>query len=334
MITVHGLHGVKAIILADSVNAAGNRLITYELEYPRIIHAELLTHGMLSRNSASSRAIPFAKMKEQLKGRPVRFGANQSGMQDKGEHAGLVEGRQIGMGDAAECFSAEDAWELAKADAMFWSEAFSNAGYHKQVFNRLTECFQMMKVVLSGTEYANFFWLRHHDAADPSLQELARCMYEARELSKPILLKPGQWHLPYVNWIISPDGVLHWQDTCGTYVSTTWEDLIKVSAARSAAVSYRNEDYTMEKSKEVYERLVGADRKHASAFEHQATPMADMFIARDTINTASFNLPGCPDTWEKGISHMDRNGKLWSAKFCGFLQYRKLIPGENYEGKQ
>ena len=53
---------IKAGIIADSINQQGNRVTTYILTYPRIIHAELLTHRLFSRNAASSRAIPAKKM--------------------------------------------------------------------------------------------------------------------------------------------------------------------------------------------------------------------------------------------------------------------------------
>ena len=53
---------ISAEIVADSVNEHGNRITTMLLTYPRFIHGEVLTHRMFSRNSASSRAIPFEKM--------------------------------------------------------------------------------------------------------------------------------------------------------------------------------------------------------------------------------------------------------------------------------
>ncbi len=84
MICFEGLFGIKATVLAHSISPQGIEFITYEIEYPRMVLAELNTHGMLVRNSASSRAIPFWKMVEQLIARPVRFGANNPGMQDKG----------------------------------------------------------------------------------------------------------------------------------------------------------------------------------------------------------------------------------------------------------
>jgi hypothetical protein len=273
---------------------------------------------MLSKNSASSRAIPFAKMKEQLTGRPVRFGQANPGMQDKGEDFdGLIEVETVD--GRFGCFTAKQVWEMAKADALYYSEALYNAGFHKQVYNRLTEPFQMMKTVITATEWNNFFWLRNHGAADPTIAELARCMFEAREKSTPQLLKPGEWHLPYVVCGRDFDDTMKY--TAGTgepdddSPHLTLEDAIKVSCARCAAVSFRNIDYGVEKSREVYERLVGDDRKHASAFEHTATPIPE---------GATLDTPG--------VTSMHKKMGLMSGNLRGWIQYRQLIDGNTFYG--
>jgi thymidylate synthase ThyX len=337
MKTIEGKSSIKATVICDSISPDGVRLVTWELEYPRIIHAELMTHRMFSRNAASSRAIPAAKMMQQLTAKPVRFGANVSGMQDNGEHDGLISGRtnyiRLRSGDEhafTDHLFADAAWEAAKEDAIFWSKAFADAGYHKQVFNRLTEPFQMMKTIVSATEFANFFWLRNDGAADPTLQELARCMLEALNSSTSDNLKAGHWHLPYVDTCRQTTVSKYYLDFDSTE-EISLEDAIKVSCARCAAVSYRNEDYGLEKCKELYDRLVGADRKHASALEHCATPMLGIEHLERLGNVGKcHNMLSNPVTWQKGISHVDRDGNLWSGNFKGWIQYRKTIEGENY----
>lgn len=333
MITVIGKKGIRATVIADSISKAGVRFITFEIEYPRLILAEFNTHRMLSKNSASSRAIPFLKMLEQLKGEPVRFGGANAGMQDSGEHRAFVGG-----------WSPEDAWQNAKEDAVRWARKYQEAGYAKQIFNRFTEPFQMMKSVVSGTEWDNFFWLREDLAADPSIYELARVMHEAKDQSIPVELEAGEWHLPYVDTYRDDDGVLHY----GDWVDSGWreqegivqefdeftlEDAIKVSCARSAAVSFRNVDYGLDKCKQVYERLVGDEKKHGSAMEHAATPMKEEYRPIGAVFELqiSVNVPQIPETWEDGVTHMDRKRRLWSGNIRGFIQHRKLIPGENYE---
>jgi thymidylate synthase ThyX len=322
MITIQGKNGIKATVLAHSISQAGKQLITWEIEYPRLILAELNTHRELSRNSFSSRAVPFMKMLDQLDGEPVRFGANQAGMQDKGEDFDAPV--ELTVFGSSEELSPKEAWAIAKADAIINAQAFFDAGYHKQVYNRLLEPWQMQKTVLSATQTDNFFWLRDDDAADPTIRELARVMREAKEASTPMLLRSGQWHLPYID-VYVVDGEFHYSIN-DHQQDLTLEEAIKVSCARCAAVSYRNEGYDLAKSLEVYDRLVGSDRKHASAFEHQATPMN-----LDKVNNISEYLANDPwESWQKGVSHMDRHGNYWSGNFQGFIQYRKLIPDECY----
>lgn len=338
MITVEGLFGISAKVLLNSLTKDGVRLITFELTYPRIIHSEFMTHRMLSKNAASSRAIPFNKMKEQLTGRPVRFGQANQGMQDRGsDFESAVEGYPVlnNKGELVKSFySPEDAWELAKTDALFWSEAFYKAGFAKQVFNRLSESHQMMKVVCSATELSNLYWLRDDVAADPTIAELARVMKQAQYESAGMILYPGEYHLPYVGRYRDEDGVLHYGDdiTCEGHVvdgiKYSLKDAIKVSAARCAAISFRNIDYDLKKCLEVHERLVGDERKHSSAMEHQSSPMRPFY---GDIYTGHYeNDPTASDTWEDGVSHVDRQGNLWSGNFKGWIQYRKLIPGENH----
>lgn len=345
MTTYEGKSGIKVTVLADSINATGNRMITFELEYPRLILAELNTHRALSKNSFSSRAVPFEKMLNQLTGIPVRFGANQAGMQDKGEdHDALVMLGWDGLGEMpAETFqwTPQAAWGLAKGAATKWAKAFKEAGYHKQVYNRLLEPFQMMKTVLSGTELSNFFWLRDDELADPTLGELARLMRLAANLSTPRMLNPGMWHLPYIDWFMDGSKQVAWiayvPDDLSKPIERTYlsvSDAIKVSCARCAAVSYRNEGYGLLKSTELFERLVGSDKKHASALEHCATPIAVAPAVKDgegtLIGGRRLNMPFWPETWADGVSHVDRDGSLWSGNLKGFIQYRKLVPGENY----
>ena len=330
---VKGKYGIRARVLKKSHSGiTGAIFTTFEIEYPRMILAELNTHRDKSRNSASSRAIPFLKMLEQLTARPVRFGEANKGMQDKGEdfESPINISPVLGLKHAFSV-SAEDAWDVAKGAAIEAAKGFYEAGYHKQVYNRLVEPFQMMKTVISGTEWANFYWLRDHEAADPTIAELARVMYEADEGTRPETLMPGEWHLPYVDSFRDSTGVLRYGDKSDDGVWTIWilEDAIKVSCARCAAVSFRNVDYGLEKSKEVYERLVGDERKHASAFEHCGTPMKK--TQHETWIES--NIPTIPETWENGISHMTRDRRLWSGNLCGWVQYRKLIPGENFTGE-
>jgi hypothetical protein len=307
----------SAKVICDSISEAGYRLTTFEIEVPRIVWAEFMTHRMFSRNAASSRAIPFSKMIEQLTGKPARFGAANKGMQDGGVHNTLIN----------EIYTAEEWWHLAKLSAVNFSRGFYEAGYAKQIFNRLTEPFQMIKGVVSATEWANFYWLRDDSAADPTIAELARLMREAHEKSVPKLLKAGEYHLPYVDREI--DGAYYLDKESSEEISL--EDAIKVSCARCAAASFRNVDYGVEKSREVYARLVSDDRIHGSALEHVATPMNPKATVKHVGKELWVNIEMSSKAWQEGVSHMDNEGNLWSGNFKGWIQYRKTIPGENYK---
>lgn len=319
---------VSAKLIEDSVSAVtGIRMMTYEIEVPRIVWSEMMTHRMLSRNAASSRAIPFDKMLTQLEGIPSRFGANQAGMQDKGEdyHA-PINGDYNQRHECFEQLTPVQAWDRAKTDAIDHSAGFKEAGYHKQVYNRLTEPFQMIKAVVSGTEWPNLFWLRNDKAADPTIAELAYLMYAEAIASEPTVLQAGHWHMPYVDWEFTVDGQC-FKDGDGNHISI--DDALKLSTARCAAVSYRNVDYDLNKSQEVFDRLLGTDKKHSSAFEHCAKVM-DESVERLAFSGMSTNLPFWPSTWEHGISHVDWDGNLWSGNLRGWIQYRKTIPNEVY----
>lgn len=336
MTEVIGKNGISAKIVLDSVSAVtGDRLTTMEITYPRFILAEFNTHRMFSRNSASSRAIPFAKMQENLTAVPVRFGQANKGMQDLGVDYTMI----VKHPETCKPLTPQEAWEQAGKSAQQWSQAFHQAGFHKQIFNRLIESHQMMKTVVSATEWSNFFWLRDDDAADPSIAELARCMKEALGQSVPQELQAGQWHLPYVDSYKDEDGVQYFGIFTGIIENDGWsnislENAIKVSCARACAVSFRNVDYGLEKSKEVYERLIGDSKIHGSALEHSAKvmqPYTYEWVNPNAVTIKHINDSEKSRTWEEGISHADRKGNLWSANFKGFIQHRKTIKGENYD---
>lgn len=248
-------------VIADSINAAGNRLTTLALQYPRFIHSELMTHRVFSRNAMSSRAVPVAKMLAQVReapAMPVHWGANQPGMQASVE--------------VAELAAAQKLWINAANSAANWAEEMMELGLHKQVANRILEPFQWMRTIVSATEFDNFFELRTHKDADPNIKLLADMILdEVQYYSVPKLLKPGEWHLPYVT---EEEAKLVDSET-NRSDETTLRGLCKISAARCARVSYLTHDGAspdIEKDLQLFDRLAGARPLHASPLEHQGTP--------------------------------------------------------------
>ena len=243
---------ITAKVIADSVNTHDQRITTLELQYPRFIHSEFMTHRVFSRNAASSRAIPVVKMIRQVQedpAMPIHWGANQPGMQATSEVQG--DARTLAVG----------AWINAAGSAALAAQGLMALGVHKQVANRLLEPFQLMRTIVTATEWANFFHLRDHEDAQPEIRALAVAMREAMEVSTPKRLSAGEWHLPYV---------------LENEMQLIREEVLrKLSTARCARVSYLTHDgQTPDTDKDIalYERLVGSSPIHASPAEHQATP--------------------------------------------------------------
>ena len=333
--TVTGKGAIVARVISDSISNWGKRITTFEIEYPRFIHAEFMTHRLLSRNCASSRAIPSKRIFDlisQSPATPIHWGKNQPGMQAYQEHNQLISYKDT-------IYTAAEVWNKAKDSSIKYASILANAGYHKQITNRLVEPFQMIKAVVTATEYDNFYWLRNHHASQPEIKELAECMLLASNMSQPILRMRGnrisddddnnnsdfnniqnknnndmgsqeEYHLPYVS-----------NDEREQY---ELEDSIKLSVARCAAVSYRNEDYQLDKSKQIYDRLIGEDRKHSSALEH----IGRVMYSPKARNISHISQVISMYDLENGVSHIDRDGYLWSGNFKGWIQYRKLITDE------
>lgn len=244
--------GFDVKILADSVNPVGDRLVTFELTYPRFIHAELLTHRMMSRNSASSRAIPVEKMLERIVNDPVmpiHWGKNQRGMSADVE---------INLEEQAK---ANELWLEARNAAVRYAQELGVLGIHKQITNRIVEPWMWITVIASMTSFEHFKRLRVHPAAEPHFQKLAGMMCDSYYGHEPKQLQAGDWHLP----LLKP----------GTDDDHLDEDTAKkVSTGRCARVSYLTHHGTRDISADIglHNDLLG--NGHWSPFEHPAQACA------------------------------------------------------------
>ncbi len=348
-----GKGGVSARVVAHSKSAySGIEVITWEYEAPKCILAELNTHRMFSRNAQSSRAVPVAKVIQQIRNNPVTpiyWGSNQAGMVageeiDKGVFVNISELSIKGLG--RERLNRDLAWQYTANEVADLMQVWENAGYHKQIVNRIGEAFTFVRGVITATEFDNFFHLRIHPAADPFMKELAECMYQAYIKSEPEVLYEGEWHTPYVDHWRYRGETLHYLlrvDSAQTHVKghlfSDAEGLsrniglkraLEVSAAACAQVSFRKLDLSDETVDRVYSRLVDDETPHASCVEHQATPMKYWELWKNTDDGGSI-------IWDDGVSHADRNGNMWSGNFKHWIQNRKLIPNEvcnKYERKE
>jgi len=276
---IEGGASIIVRIIADSITDGGSRLITWCWEYQRMIHAEIMTHRALSRNASSSRAIPASKLRERVLNAPaipVHWGQNQAGMQASAEVTDI---------DAAR------AWWLEGRDLMAAHHAKGEAlGLHKQIVNRQIEPWMMISTIISATDHSNLFHLRKHAMAEPNFQVVASLAWELFHNHMPVFIQINGWHLPYVN-------------ASDMEVSKRTEDLLKLSTARCARVSYLTHDGKRDRAKdfELHDTLAatatkGEDPMHASPLEHPALAVG---------------------------------GRARIGNFEGWKQYRKFFPHEN-----
>ena len=337
-------------------------LSTLLLRYPRWIHAEQRTHRVipldeglafeqptpspmadpnLSRNAASSRAIPVKKMIEDVlrdPAVPLFWGKNQPGMQAHEEcnEPILLDGYPEYY-DSGVAVSREKAWLLARDKAVEFARAFAEAGYHKQIVNRLLEPFSHITVLCSATEWSNFLELRDHPDAEPHIRMLAQAVRKCLEDESTIqTLEPGAWHLPFVEF--DPEGEDdEWRafEHLGLVRETTFqgkpaltagspggilpeeweavlEALIKLSVARCASTSYKTVDgfdMTLERATALYDKLVSSRPIHASPAEHVAQA--------DDVAAAPWGDTSGKTFWENPEQH---------GNFVGFRQHRHMLP--------
>lgn len=308
-------------------------LHTLHLRYPRIIHAEAKTHRVfslsheyfeaftptfdlmdnrkLSRNARSSRAVPIQTMIDEVRETPFipwHWGKNQKGMQagaECNEPVLIPDWDDIDFHGKPHLRShtREEAWLHTRDKAVDVATAMMEAGYHKQLVNRLLEPFMWIDVLVSSTDWDNFLWLRDHKDAEPHIRDLAVLVREALDTALVQELKEGEWHLPYITKEDREAAARSREaDNLGR---DKW--LCKVSAARCARISYApfDGDASYERELERYNQLVTSDRVHASPTEHQAQ-----------------------------VDHFNREYQVWVEEFLsgnfapGWIQHRKLIPNE------
>lgn len=152
---------INAQIIADSVNTQGDRITTYILTFPRFILAELNTHRMFSRNSASSRAIPFEKMVKAVEEDPfipIAWQKGHKGMQGNeywGKEDWVVDQPNVSQINVHNC--AIGNWLQARDNAVSLAKQLNSKNITKQLCNRLLEPYMWHTCLLTATEFENFF---------------------------------------------------------------------------------------------------------------------------------------------------------------------------------
>lgn len=344
---------ISARALADSVSPRGIRLTTIEATYPRIVHAEAMTHRVLSRNSASTRAIPlYIQLRNLLENPfiPERFGINQAGMQAYEHLAGLkhdeavevwLAGRDravttvlelsLGTEVAAEILGYEPDREYVHAETILahfdelttQMRRYTQDGFdlgettllnvHKQLAGRGLEAYMYHTVIFTATEWDNMFALRIHPEAQGEINQAVTAMKQAIDSSTPVELAEGEWHLP----LVDPDE------------DGDMETLLKLSVARCAAASY-NRQSARNPTKEIerYDGLRGDG--HMSPFEHQATPFTrDEQRVRDQMRLVATRTGLVNELRQSQLEQLTE----FSGNFRGWNPHRKDISGEDVFSK-
>lgn len=291
----------------DSITTHGERLTTFVCTFPRFILAEVNTHRMLSRSSASSRAIPVEKQLARLENDPfypVSWGKNQKGMQ---------AGEELSEQDS---YRARDEWATGREESMRSAVTLRDLGVHKQIANRLLEPHMWHTAIITATEWDNFWHLRNSALAQPEFKELAAEMHRQYTTGSPILTSPGVWHLPFIT-----------EEECqaGHVDFIPMPQRIYVSIGRCARVSYLTHDG----KRDIQADIDLAERRlrpsgHMAPFEHAAYAMSEtarlLFRKYAPVPDVGSSPANPQFAWD-GVT-------FFCGNFRGWVQARKTIPNE------
>lgn len=243
----------------DSIEYVGEEEvfdISVSSDYHNFLANGITVHNCFSRNASSSRAIPVKRMIEQVDGNPVvppKVYMNKAGM------VGDVEAPL----DVTAVFY--NLWLDAASNAVEIAKNMEKLGIHKQHVNRILEPFQFIKVIVTATEWDNFFALRLAPDAQPEMRELASAIYD--EMKRCHNKAVGVLELDKEHIVVSLPYIT--DEDIKEVGKEEYHLLMKISAARCARVSYNNHDGSkpdIKKDLELYEYLY--DSKHMSPLEH------------------------------------------------------------------
>jgi thymidylate synthase ThyX len=304
----------ECTILADSTYQAPKeallpeyRLTTFQITAPRFILAEINTHKMISKNSASSRAIPVAKSIEAVLDDPfvpAEFGRNQKGM---------TQGEAL---PSLASLASQRVWRTAIAAAVNHANALDKLNVHKGLANRVIEPFKWHTCILTGTDWSNFFALRTAENAQPEFRTIAEMMKHEYDFSAPGYREPWMWHLPLITMEdLDPYDAIE-------PAAWPWQQLAKISAARCARVSYLTHDGKRDPEADIKLADFLMANGHLSPFEHVARP----------FNEHEWNLVlDLQDTWGPGF--VDTDYRLRQVEYRnnlrGWYPLRASIPNEH-----
>lgn len=321
-IAINTPNGGYAEIIKHSVSeCTGKEIITYSLKYGLIVHAEFLRHRVFSNSVKSNRAVSMKQIRKEVIEDPyvpIKFGAQQRGM---------VSSEEPDFKYAKIC---RVIWKASRWPAVGVHWILEKLGLHKEVTNRILNNWQWVRETVTFTESDNFYNLRLEKSAQKDIYVIAKAMQDAYDLSRPTKLKENEWHVPYVYNVRDVNGVMRYYDNDNKELH--WTEAVKASTARCARSSYDNHDGSKSlynshsgkgrSDKDIYKDLVESVPMHGSCAEHQAAPMD---FTLNPIGDAPFELNTDKLHFKSGITHIDKNGNLWSGNLMGWIQHRQII---------
>lgn len=329
---------IKAQIVGDSISGTGSRITTMLVTFPRIILAELNTHRVFSRNSASSRAIPFEKMIKAVKENPfipIAWQKNHKGMQGT-EYITDPEIIELERID----------WLVDRDYAIGKARKRAERGITKQIVNRPLEPFMWHTCIITATEWENFFalrcprykvtrikkmnpddiedrfyrsrkdllkenafeypmtdlqWLQINEGqAEIHMMALAEAMWDAYNESTPKQLKKDEWHIPYEAKVV--DLI---PPTIPIDTGVSLEEGLSLIKAKIATVMAARTSYT----------VIGNDQKPLTY--QRMLEIHDQMRDADPIHASPFEH--CAKNTESDLRSRNFTG--------GWMQYRQMIEG-------
>lgn len=240
---------MKVEVIAATRFAPLQNVVTLVATYPRIIHSELMTHGLFVRNAASSRAVPITAMIDRVRNQtfvPWHWKSNKRGMSG---------GEPLSEEAAAAC---RERWIADAEHACASAEFYAKQGLLKGLANRPLEPYSFIQTLVTTRleSLPHFLSLRHHPAAEDHFQDLAALI---RERVRSAVFRSAGDHLPYIT---DEEALAH-----------SPRDAARVSAVRCRRVSYfRADTKTHPAWADDYEQALAMESErpmHASPFEHQ-----------------------------------------------------------------
>lgn len=354
---------IKSEIVAHSLSPQGDELISVLCTFPRIILAEVNTHRMLSKNTSSSRAIPFKKMLEAIDVNPfvpIAWQKEHSGMQGTEYHTDEYIVKEL-----------ESMWVDAKDSAVHMAETIGNEDVTKQICNRLLEPFMWTTMLITGSRegWDNFFHLRcptyvipfakipkvykskkdcitenegmtahqsgnfwfsiNKGQAEIHMMALAEAIWDSVNESTPKQLKSGDWHIPFENKIVEKDVDSYLKGVMDIRKDGFWgNELIQQTKVEISTAMAARTSYTMVGEEKTFdlEKMIGLHDRLIKQTPPHSSPLEHCAQAMTDDEHFEFRRGKLFEDTDTGLlMPADNDSAGWCFNLKGFISYRYII---------